>query len=180
MSGTQFSSPEKAREYWRRTYLRTKARRPWALQSYTARSKARYYAVPSTLTPDQWLAILQQSGCRCQKCGIEAANTPQGYLSLDHAKSMGQGGANVASNVAPLCLRCNMSKGDSWWKYGPISPDAYLTHPPKVVRSANAPSVKELRKQRPSLSQLKKRFRLVVTPPTNDTGFSADDLLAGV
>lgn len=46
--------------------------------------------------------------------------TPTTKLQLDHQKSLALGGHNVARNVAALCAKCNMSKGDDHWDFGSI------------------------------------------------------------
>lgn len=57
------------------------------------------------LTVKQWIEIKERFENSCAACGSEER------LSLDHIVPIILGGEHTASNVQPLCMRCNCSKG---------------------------------------------------------------------
>lgn len=70
-----------------------------------ARRRARIAQVLSTLTLQEWEAILEAAGRACIYCGS------QGRLTQDHLTPISRGGPHTADNVAPACKPCNSSKG---------------------------------------------------------------------
>ncbi|MBW4422191.1 MAG: HNH endonuclease [Myxacorys californica WJT36-NPBG1] len=62
--------------------------------------------------------VKQRFGGACAYCG----RTPR-VLTLDHIVAQSKGGANVLSNLAAVCQRCNLSKGSrllwQWWQASP-------------------------------------------------------------
>lgn len=69
-----------------------------------SRRRARIARVLATLTPQEWMAILDSAGHACIYCG-----SPD-RLSIDHLTPIARGGPHTAENVAPACLPCNKSK----------------------------------------------------------------------
>lgn len=80
---------------------RAKAARIWA-----ERRRARKKGLLSTLTVEQWEAILHTYKHRCAYCGHRSNN-----LTQDHLVALSQGGPTVAHNIVPACKSCNSSKG---------------------------------------------------------------------
>jgi 5-methylcytosine-specific restriction endonuclease McrA len=70
-----------------------------------ARRRARIAQVLSTLTAQEWEAILAAAGHSCIYCGAKK------QLSQDHLMPISRGGPHTAENVAPACKSCNSSKG---------------------------------------------------------------------
>jgi uncharacterized protein YdaU (DUF1376 family) len=64
-----------------------------------ARKKGRH-------TSEQWHALLDATGRRCVKCHATGCE-----LVKDHIKPIYQSGSDAISNIQPLCVRCNSSKG---------------------------------------------------------------------
>ena len=67
--------------------------------------RARIAQVLSTLTPQEWQAILKAAGHACIYCGSGEK------LAMDHLVPISRGGDHTAANVAPACKSCNSSKG---------------------------------------------------------------------
>jgi 5-methylcytosine-specific restriction endonuclease McrA len=60
----------------------------------------------------EWLEILSKFEHRCLRCGIRAQDTYRGKLTKDHVVPIASGGTDYASNLQPLCARCNSWKGN--------------------------------------------------------------------
>lgn len=58
------------------------------------------------LTAKQWRMILTFYDNRCLCCGTDE------NITVDHIKPLALGGLNTASNIQPLCHRCNSLKRD--------------------------------------------------------------------
>lgn len=71
----------------------------------TSRLKKQRRRAAGVLTPDEWLAVLDEFGHICLACGSD------GPLTVDHVIPISTGGLNVRENVQPLCGPCNSSKG---------------------------------------------------------------------
>jgi 5-methylcytosine-specific restriction endonuclease McrA len=67
--------------------------------------RARIASVLTTLTAEQWEAILEAAGHACIYCGSHEQPTQ------DHLTPLTRGGQHTAENVAPACGPCNQSKG---------------------------------------------------------------------
>ena len=65
--------------------------------------------------PYNFKAICKHYDNRCVRCGKKCK------LTIDHIKSLALGGDNIASNIQPLCLSCNSSKGARNIDYRPDS-----------------------------------------------------------
>lgn len=61
--------------------------------------------LPSTLTQDEWTAILESHRGTCGYCGTQDAK-----LTMDHVIALSAGGSNTAENVVACCGFCNISK----------------------------------------------------------------------
>ena len=66
--------------------------------------------------PYNFRAICKHYDNRCLKCG------KQKPLTVDHIVPVSKGGPDIASNIQPLCLSCNSSKGA--WNSIDYRPDA--------------------------------------------------------
>lgn len=60
-------------------------------------------------TKEEWQAILARYGNRCLCCEVSGVDVP---LTRDHVVPLSKGGTDFASNLQPLCERCNSAKGD--------------------------------------------------------------------
>ena len=61
--------------------------------------------LPSTLTLNEWIAIIRMYDYKCAYCG-------RNYEHMDHVIPVSKGGGTTADNVVPACQFCNMSKHD--------------------------------------------------------------------
>lgn len=71
-----------------------------------ANRRARKANNGGSFTPEQWNVICLRFGNRCPSCGS------RGQLGPDHIIPISKGGSSDASNIQPLCLRCNSRKGN--------------------------------------------------------------------
>lgn len=62
-----------------------------------------------THTKEQWLAVLEETGYTCVKCGC----TPEGRPCKDHIVPIFMGGSDGIDNLQPLCRECNTGQHDS-------------------------------------------------------------------
>jgi 5-methylcytosine-specific restriction endonuclease McrA len=69
--------------------------------------RALQYALPATLTTEQWLRTLDVSGWLCAYCGRVPVELLEHYVPLEH------GGGTTADNCVPACSTCNGRKGGS-------------------------------------------------------------------
>lgn len=83
------------------------ARNPEAAKSALYRRRSRL-ADAGTFTKEEWEAVKARYGHRCLMCG---RREPEVKLTVDHVFPLSKGGSNTADNLAPLCSRCNKSKG---------------------------------------------------------------------
>lgn len=60
----------------------------------------------STLTTDEWLALLDAHEHRCFYCKRELKR-----LTQDHVTPLSRGGEHTMDNIVPACRPCNSSKG---------------------------------------------------------------------
>lgn len=70
-----------------------------------AKKRLRTLAVPSDLTEDQWLVILEVHDHRCAYC-LRKLPSP----TKDHVIAVTRGGNDTADNVVPACHSCNSRK----------------------------------------------------------------------
>lgn len=78
------------------------------------RTYARRFGVYSTTyTDEEWIGLRDFYDNRCLRCGSTEALVP------DHVIPPSRGGTNDISNIQPLCLPCNSSKGDNTTDYRP-------------------------------------------------------------
>ncbi len=72
------------------------------------RRRARMAGNPAVpITPDSMAAKISYWGQRCWIC-----RGP--YNAIDHVKPVFAGGAHMLSNLRPICITCNSSKGHKW------------------------------------------------------------------
>lgn len=86
---------ERTRTDWRR---KQKAR-------YKENRRAKIAGVLSTLTQEQWIAILDLFEHRCAYCGAGGVT-----LEKDHVVPVSRGGNHSEDNVVPACRHCNAVK----------------------------------------------------------------------
>jgi 5-methylcytosine-specific restriction endonuclease McrA len=84
-------------------------------QTNNGHARARQLNDPSTLTEDEWQAILLSSEGNCAYCGKYFGLNK---LVLEHRISLGFGVGNIAENVAAACGRCNRIKAVNYGKIG--------------------------------------------------------------
>ena len=82
-----------------------------------ARRRGREYSATGFYTASEWrnLCVSYDNTCLC--CGTHADDTPEKKLSRDHVIPLSKGGSNNISNIQPLCLKCNLKKGDKATDY---------------------------------------------------------------
>lgn len=59
----------------------------------------------ATHTIEQWLALVEEFGGRCVRCGA------YGRVTKDHITPISVGGSDGIDNIQPLCPPCNSLKG---------------------------------------------------------------------
>ena len=64
--------------------------------------------------PYDFEAVCAYYNNRCVKCGKNEIK-----LTVDHINPLSKGGPDIASNIQPLCLSCNSSKGARYIDYRP-------------------------------------------------------------
>lgn len=72
-----------------------------------------------THTEVEWEAVLERHGHRCAYCGTTDR------ICKDHIRPVSRGGSDSATNLQPLCRRCNSWKRDRWPIPSPHEIDAY-------------------------------------------------------
>ena len=92
----------KLREYHRRYYRTPKGMA--IAQHNGAKRRAQKLKLPTDLTSDKWLEILDFFNYRCVYCGVS------GRMAMDHVIPLHQNGHHVSGNVLPACKSCNSSK----------------------------------------------------------------------
>lgn len=95
-------NPEKSREVdaqWRK-------RNPEKVRAYKQNRRARKTEAGGSYTAAEWKALKKQYNGRCACCGKKKKLTP------DHVIPVSLGGTSDISNIQPLCLSCNTSKGN--------------------------------------------------------------------
>lgn len=100
----QASTPQKARAEFREGAVETCA--AISVRRRELERAERERSAPGSHTQSEWECILAASGRRCLRCGARGVK-----LTKDHVIPLAEGGSNSASNLQPLCARCNSSKG---------------------------------------------------------------------
>ncbi len=97
---------------------RWKERNPGRLAEWHRRRRAKANS-GSRYTEAEWQALLATYGYRCLACGVDARETPEGFLTADHVVPLCQSGPNTIDNTQPLCLDCNRRKNGRAIDYRP-------------------------------------------------------------
>lgn len=92
---------EKHRDWCRRNRDKVTAR--------NQRRRSMKKNAPGSFTAEEWASIKASHGYKCAAC--KAPETLFEVLTVDHIVPLVAGGTNDPSNIQPLCLRCNSSKG---------------------------------------------------------------------
>lgn len=69
------------------------------------RRRARKLGAQGAFTTQQWVELCKTHKHICLCCGEKKP------LTVDHVIPLSKGGSNDISNIQPLCMACNMSKG---------------------------------------------------------------------
>jgi hypothetical protein len=75
----------------------------------TQRRRAALRGVPSTLTQQEWLEILEYFNWTCAYClrtGLKR--------TMEHVIPVSRGGGTTAENIVPACGKCNSKKRNRW------------------------------------------------------------------
>jgi 5-methylcytosine-specific restriction endonuclease McrA len=72
---------------------------------YVQARRARKANAEGSYTAKEWRELCAAHDHRCANCGAS------GKLTVDHVIPLVKGGSNLISNIQPLCLPCNLSKG---------------------------------------------------------------------
>jgi 5-methylcytosine-specific restriction endonuclease McrA len=113
------ANPEKRREHcatWRKAHaeeikvskLEWHKRDPNRARMYQQARRAKKAANGGSFTTAEWQSLKQRYEFRCLCC---SRTEPDIELTMDHIVPVTQGGSNDISNIQPLCLTCNLSKG---------------------------------------------------------------------
>lgn len=95
---------EKLKKYRHEHYLKNKAK---ALHHWRTR-KARKLQVGGSFTIEEFEELKAKTGYKCLRCNKKE---PEICLTADHIKPLCRGGANDITNIQPLCMDCNLRKG---------------------------------------------------------------------
>jgi hypothetical protein len=80
--------------------------------AFRLRERAREKSVVVEMTQAEWVGVCNKYDNKCLACGAEE-------VTLDHVIPLCDGGRHHISNVQPLCLTCNSSKGRKHTDYRP-------------------------------------------------------------
>ena len=75
-------------------------------QALAAKRKTRITKAGGSFTPAEWKALCDFYGSKCLACGEVKP------LTADHIIPISKGGSSNIKNIQPLCLSCNISKGN--------------------------------------------------------------------
>jgi 5-methylcytosine-specific restriction endonuclease McrA len=119
---------------WNGQDLPTHPRAAVALAKYEAERRERESKAVGCHSITEWNEVLQKYGNRCLRCKIRAQDTFRGKLTRDHVVPLASGGTDFASNLQPLCQRCNSWKGNREIDFRPSFKDDNLSaFPPNGV-----------------------------------------------
>lgn len=100
---------------YNKQYLNTVAGKAAAARgSAKRRMRMLQTAAAVALTAEEWRARIAEYDSHCCWCGKELA---EDEIVMDHIVALANGGAHIASNVAPSCWDCNASKHTRDWGY---------------------------------------------------------------
>jgi len=94
--------PQKARDASREWSKRNPEKRRASKHTYRANKRGN----GGSYTPTQWAALYNKHRNRCLCCGKKKR------LSPDHVAPISKGGTSNIGNIQPLCLPCNLRKGN--------------------------------------------------------------------
>lgn len=103
----QINNPEKKREAEKKYRQSDKGKLIFTMKSQRYRSRKKN--LPSTLTADEWLEILENQGNKCNNCKVSFEKVK---ATQDHIVPVSKGGAYTKENIQALCGSCNSSKRD--------------------------------------------------------------------
>jgi len=101
--GKRYAKTEKGRATRK---LRTQTEKGKARNARKMAKRRSGLSILSTLTAEEWNAILEQYHHRCAYCGDDDTSK----LTQDHYLPLKLGGQHVASNIVPACQVCNSKK----------------------------------------------------------------------
>jgi 5-methylcytosine-specific restriction endonuclease McrA len=81
------------------------------------RRRARHRSAGKSFTSYEWSALKEYYNFTCLACG---KREPEIKLTPDHVIPLGPPGTGEISNIQPLCLSCNSSKGARAIDYRPL------------------------------------------------------------
>jgi 5-methylcytosine-specific restriction endonuclease McrA len=87
---------------------RAKAR-PEARRAAQKKNKAKRAQAPGTCSAEQWLAKIEYHGWRCLYCKTTLTSAT---MHMEHRKPLSREGSHWPANLAPSCIRCNLSKNN--------------------------------------------------------------------
>lgn len=96
--------PERHKEHVRRWNEKNPEKR----KIYTMNRIARLKHSEGSFTSEEWEKLKDNCNYSCLCCGKKE---PEIKLSIDHVIPISKGGGNNISNIQPLCLPCNQTKG---------------------------------------------------------------------
>lgn len=100
------SYPERVRSTWKRCYDSKPDLYLEISRVCFARRRARKSKVDGSFTRQEWQHLKDQHINKCLCCGKDNVK-----LTPDHVIPLAKNGSNDISNIQPLCLPCNLSKG---------------------------------------------------------------------
>lgn len=103
-------------EQRRASVLEWQRNNPDKVAARCRRRRARKQGAAGSHTAEQWTALCKQYGNRCLACGAHTK------MTADHVIPLAKGGSDDISNIQPLCLSCNASKGTKTVDYRKDSP----------------------------------------------------------
>jgi 5-methylcytosine-specific restriction endonuclease McrA len=101
------------------------------IQVWSARSRARKWKEPATLTHDEWQITLKAFDYKCAYC--ESDDLKTAGLVVEHFIPLGMGAGSTRINCVPACERCNIKKRN----HRPMHIPAHLIPPSSIERIYN-------------------------------------------
>ena len=94
-----------------RNATKSQKKHPEKRRAASARRAAKVRGAEGSFDDKDQAVLIEVCDNRCVYCGISAAETKLGKLTLDHRVPLSKGGRNDIENILLACMPCNVSKG---------------------------------------------------------------------
>lgn len=90
-------------------------RHPEMVTKSSRKRREIFKGIEGTFTLEEWTSICDRHENKCLWCGKSSIK-----LTIDHVIPISKGGSNYASNLQPLCARCNAKKNNRILDFRPF------------------------------------------------------------